>query len=197
MKGNRTESLPEEIFLREGLREDLRKKKPLIESLLWLRLASLRAWEKADFGPEARNRIKLAEKSILASPGNREKIAQKRGKMTRKPIFEPFCYFERFFPDFPGEAKIGLRRFFLDFGPEARNRPSPRHANSQTQASLPAYLLEVFGGLLGDPLGGIVSSQRLSVLLPLKVLPMNLSPNLSPAFLLSRNTLHFVLCGLM
>ena len=37
------------------------------------------AWharKKADFGPSTRNPKKIAEKSILASPGNRKKIAQ-------------------------------------------------------------------------------------------------------------------------
>ena len=34
-----------------------------------------------------------------------------------------------------------------------------------------------FRGPLGDPLGGRFSSRRLSVLLPLIVLPLNLSPN--------------------
>ena len=56
-------------------------------------VASLRACEKADFGPPARDRIKIAEKSILASPGKWGKKRSKIGKMTRKPIFEPFFLF--------------------------------------------------------------------------------------------------------
>ena len=40
-----------------------------------------------------------------------------------------------------------------------------------TWPSLPAYLSELFGGLLGDPLGGRSSFRRLLVPLPLVVLP--------------------------
>ena len=38
------------------------------------------------------------------------------------------------------------------------------------------YFSEVFRGSLGDPLGGKFSSRRLSVLLPLFVLPLRLRP---------------------
>ena len=47
---------------------------------------------------------------------------------------------------------------------------SAERSPSVTWSSLPVYLSEVFGGPLGDPLGGRLSSRRLSVLLPLIVL---------------------------
>ena len=47
------------------------------------------------------------------------------------------------------------------------------------------YLSEVFGAPLGDPLGGRFSSRRLSVLLSLIVLPLNLSPSVSVCLRLS------------
>ena len=73
-------------------------------------VASRRAWENADFGPEARNRKKIAEKSIL----NGEKKRTKIGKMARKPIFEPFFLFlGDFSPVFRARPKSIFRRFFF------------------------------------------------------------------------------------
>ena len=77
----------------------------------------MRAWENANFGPPARNRQKIAEKSILASPGKLGKDRPKIGNMARKPIFEPFFLFcNEFFPYFPGEARIDCSAIFSDFG---------------------------------------------------------------------------------
>ena len=57
--------------------------------------------------------------------------------MARKPIFEPFFLFlGDFFPIFRVRPKSIFRRFFSDFGPEARNRHSPRHAYSQLWGAL-------------------------------------------------------------
>ena len=59
---------------------------------------------------------------------NRPKI----GTMAQKSVFGPFFQFWGYFsPIFLVRPKSIFRPFFVDFGPEARNRPSPRHANSQ------------------------------------------------------------------
>ena len=102
------------------------------------RFASMRAWENADFGPPARNRKKIPPKNrFWPHPENREKNRRKIGKMAQKSVFGPFFpIFRRFFPYFPGEAKIDFSAIlFPDFGPEARNRHSPRHTYSQIQVT--------------------------------------------------------------
>ena len=53
----------------------------------------------------------------------------------KHPIFGRFfLFFRRFFPHFPGEAKIHFRAIFFRFRAEARNRFSPRSARSQQYA---------------------------------------------------------------
>ena len=47
----------------------------------------------------------------------------------------------------------------------------------KSQKGISQRLSEVLGGPLGDPLGGQFASRRLSVLLPLIVLPLSVSPN--------------------
>ena len=67
--------------------------------------------------PSGRNRAKMAEKWLLASPGNWAEKRPKNGK--NGPIFP---IFRHFFPQFPGEAKSIFRPFFPDFGPKARRQ---------------------------------------------------------------------------
>ena len=87
------------------------------------------------FRASAPNRKKMARKWILASAGKSGKNRPKIGKIAQKWDFSYFRaifrIFGRFFPDFPGEAKIHFRAIFFRFGAEARNRFSPRTARSQ------------------------------------------------------------------
>ena len=76
----------------------------------------MRAWENADFGPPARNRKKIAEKSKLASPGKYGKNRPKIGKMAQKSVFGPFVLFwGDFFPILRVRPKSIFRRFFFRF----------------------------------------------------------------------------------
>ena len=75
-------------------------------------IASLRAWEKADFGLEARNRKKVAEKLFWAHRENRSKIAQKQEKLPKNRFSVYFPHFGAFFSPFSAEAKIDFRHFF-------------------------------------------------------------------------------------
>ena len=92
----------------------------------------MRAWENADFGPPARNRKKNRRKIDFGLTRKIGKKSPKNRKNGPKTDFRAvFPIFRRFFPYFPGEAKIDFSAIFSDFGPEARNRHSPRHAYSQ------------------------------------------------------------------
>ena len=100
------------------------------------KLASMRAWEKADFGPPARNRKKNRWKidfGLSRKIGKKSLKNRKNGPKT--DFWAIFPIFLRFFPYFPGEAKIDFLAIFSDFGPEARNRHSPRHAYSQNETN--------------------------------------------------------------
>ena len=80
-------------------------------------------------------RPEIGKKSLKIDLGLTRKIGKNRpkiGKMTQKSVFGPFFQFWAIvFPYFPDAAKIDFSATFSDFGPGARDRPSPRHAYSQ------------------------------------------------------------------
>ena len=81
---------------------------------------------RPEIGKKSRRKIDfgLTRKIGKESPNNR--------KNGSKSVFGPFfLFFGDFFPVFGVRLKSIFRRFFSDFGPEARNRHSPRHAYSQ------------------------------------------------------------------
>ena len=98
-------------------------------------VAILPTWEKIDFGLLPEIGKKWPENGVWPHRENREKIAQKLEKSPenwkKSHFWVIFPIFRRFFPDFPGDAKIHFRAIFFRFRAEARNRFSPRSARSQ------------------------------------------------------------------
>ena len=80
----------------------------------WSRIASMRAWENADFGK------KSPKHRFWPHPKNREKSPKNRKNGPKTDFWAIFPIFGRFFSLFSGR---GQNRFFGDFFPISGRRP--------------------------------------------------------------------------